>query len=599
MTADAEQILYRTGAKRSSISRPRRIAFFHTASLALISITAAATAQAPPAASAPATDIPTRMQQIVDSFVDAKQFMGTVLVARDGHILLDKGYGDADLEWQIPNSPTTKFRIGSMTKQFTAASIMLLEERGKLNVNDPVKKYMPDAPAAWDKVTIASVLSHTSGIPSFTSFPDYHAKEATPTTPAELVARFRDKPLDFPPGEKWSYSNSGYVLLGYLIEKISGQTYQEFLQQNILTPLAMHDTGYDSNQAIIPRRASGYSPGPNGPENTGYIDMTIPFSAGALYSTTEDLLKWEQALFAGKVVSQASLAKMIAPVKNDYGFGLAIHDESGHKVIEHGGGIEGFNTQMNYYPDDKLVIIVLGNLNGSAPGDIASKLGAVAHGQKVTLVSERKEVTVSPDILKTYVGTYQLAPEFKLNITLEDGKLFVQGTNQPKFPMFAESPTDFFMRVVDAQGTFVKDAGGQVNTLIWRQNGHEAKAARVATETPAAPTTPASPNAANPSGPSGNASASGDVPVPENVLATYTGTYQLTPEFKIAITLENGQLSEQATNQPKVPIYPKSETLFYLKVVDAQIEFVKDAGSKVTGLILHQNGRDLHGERMP
>jgi CubicO group peptidase (beta-lactamase class C family) len=290
-----------------------------------------------------------RMEQVIQSYVDGKKFMGTVLVAQNGKILLDKGYGSANLEWNIPDSPSTKFRIGSMTKQFTAAAILLLEERGKLKTDDLIKKYMPDAPAAWDKITIFNLLTHTSGIPSFTSFPDYRSTEVTPTTPEKLVERFRDKPLDFQPGEKWDYSNSGYVLLGYLLEKISGQTYKEFIQENIFKPLGMNDSGYDSNSAIIPHRASGYTPTPNGPVNAGYIDMTIPFSAGALYSTTDDLLRWEQGLFGGKVLSAASLKKMTTPFKNDYAFGLGVRSDKGHTVIEHGGGIEGFNTQMSYF----------------------------------------------------------------------------------------------------------------------------------------------------------------------------------------------------------------------------------------------------------
>jgi len=315
-----------------------------------------------------------RMEQIVQSYVSAKQFMGSVLVARGNDIVFDKGYGFADLEWDIPNSPTTKFRLGSITKQFTAASILLLEERGKLSVTDPVKKYMPDAPAAWDKITIFHLLTHTSGIPNFTSFPDYASKEPFPTTPEQLVARFRDKPLDFEPGEKFSYSNSGYVLLGYLVEKISGETYAKFVQENIFTPLGLKDSGYDSNAAIIPHRAQGYSPGPGGLVNAGYIDMTTPLSAGGLYSTTEDLLRWEQGLFGGKVLSAASLAKMTTPNKGDYAFGLAVHTSGGHKVIDHNGGIEGLNTVLKYFPEDKLTVIVLGNQNGGAPEAIGGAL---------------------------------------------------------------------------------------------------------------------------------------------------------------------------------------------------------------------------------
>jgi CubicO group peptidase (beta-lactamase class C family) len=415
-----------------------------------------------------------RMEQIIQANVP-KQFMGTVLVAQDGKVLLDKGYGFANLEWEIPNTPTTKFRLGSVTKQFTAASILLLEERGKLKVEDPVKKYMPDAPAAWGKITIFHVLTHTSGIPSFTGFPDYQPTEAIPTTPEKLVARFRDKPLEFEPGTKWNYSNSGYVLLGYLIEKISGQKYSEFVQQNIFTPLGMKDSGYDSNSAVIAHRAAGYSRSPNGPVNTGYIDMTIPFSAGALYSTTEDLLRWEQGLFGGKVLTAASLAKMTTPFKQDYAFGLGVSTSNGHKMIAHDGGIEGFNTSLAYYPDDKLVVAVLANLNGPFAGQIAANLAKVEHGEKVVLPGERKETTVSPEILKQYVGTYELAPTFSIAITLENGQLMTQATNQGKLPLFAESETMFFLKVVDAQVEFVKNEKGEVTHMVLHQNGRDTK----------------------------------------------------------------------------------------------------------------------------
>jgi CubicO group peptidase (beta-lactamase class C family) len=401
--------------------------------------------------------------------------MGAALVARGADVLLNKGYGFANLEWDIPNTPTTKFRLGSLTKLFTAASILLLEERGRLKIDDPVKKYLPDAPPAWDKITIFNLLTHTSGIPSFTSFPDYRSTEATSTTPEKLVQRFRDKPLDFQPGEKWDYSNSGYVLLGYLLEKITGQTYKEFIQENIFKPLGMNDSGYDSNSAIISHRASGYTPSPNGPVNAGYIDMTIPFSAGALYSTTDDLLRWEQGLFGGKVLSAASLRKMTTPFKNDYAFGLGVRSAKGHTVIDHGGGIEGFNTQMSYSPEDKLTVIVLSNLNGAAPAEMAPKLASAARGEAVVLPSERKEISVPKEVLAQYVGTYELTPDFSIVITLEGNQLMTQATHQPKVPMFAESPTRFFLKVVDAEVEFSKDAQGNVNSLTLYQGGREVK----------------------------------------------------------------------------------------------------------------------------
>jgi CubicO group peptidase (beta-lactamase class C family) len=421
-----------------------------------------------------------RMDQVVQSYVANRQFMGTALVARGSQVLLSKGYGSANLEWDVPNAPNTKFRLGSVTKQFTAASILLLEERGKLSVADPVKKYMPDAPAAWDKITIFHVLTHTSGIPSFTGFPDYAKLEPFAATPTELVARFRDKPLDFQPAEKWNYSNSGYVLLSYLIEKITGDTYEKFVRDNIFTPLGMKDSGYDSNSSVIPHRATGYVNGRNGFEHAGFIHMSIPHGAGALYSTTEDLLKWEQGLFGGKVVNAASLEKMTTPFKNNYAFGLGVETTGGRKLISHGGGIEGFNTELEYFPEDKLTVVVLGNVNGGAPGDIAKKLAALAHGETVKLQSERKEITLDPKVLSRYVGAYQMGPGTAMLITLEGNQLISKLGNQQPVSIFPESETMFFLKVVDAQLEFSKgEAEGKASQLILHQNGRDTTAKRL------------------------------------------------------------------------------------------------------------------------
>ena len=512
-----------------------------------------------------------RMDQIVRSYSDSHQFMGSVLVAQGDKVVFEKSYGNANLEWNIPDDSLTKFRIGSMTKQFTAASILLLEERGKLSTDDYVKKYMPDAPATWDKITIYNLLTHTSGIPSFTSFPDYSTSEATPTTPKALVDRFRDKPLEFQPGEKWNYSNSGYVLLGYLLEKISGQTYADFVTQNIFKPLGMKDSGYDSNSAVIPHRATGYTPSPGGPVNSGYIDMTIPFSAGALYSSAHDLLMWEQALFGGKVLSAAALKKMTTPYKENYGCGLMITTTKGHLEYEHGGGIEGFNTEMAYYPDDKLTVIVLANLNGGAPGDIAGKLAAVAHGDKVVLQSELKEIKVSHEILAKYVGYYELAPGIFITMSLNGDRFFTQLTGQPKFEVFAETEKDFFLRVVDAQLTFEMDGQGKVTDLVLHQNGRDQRAKR------------------SEAGPLPSKEHK-EVTIDPKILDNYVGGYELAPNFILTVTREGDHLFTQATGQEKVEVFPESDHDFFLKVIDAQITFETDSQGKATGLVLHQAG---------
>lgn len=520
-----------------------------------------------------------RMEQVVQSFVKDKQFMGAVLVARGNDVLLDKGYGFANLEWHIPDSPKTKFRLGSITKQFTAAAILLLEERGKLKVDDSVKKYMPDAPAAWDKITIFNLLTHTSGIPNFTSFPDYRKLEPFAATPEELVTRFRDKPLDFQPGEKWSYSNSGYVLLGYLIEKISGESYAQFVQDNIFKPLGMVESGYDSNSAIIEDRASGYAPGQNGiVVNAGYIDMTIPLSAGGLYSTTEDLLRWEQGLFGGKLLSAASLKKMTTPFKNDYAFGLGVRSVNGHEEIAHGGGIEGFNTALAYYPDEKLTVVVLANVNGPAQ-EIATDLHTIAEGGNVVLTSERKVVKMDPKTFDGYVGSYQLAPGFILKVSREGNRFMTQASGQGPVEIFPEGDHDFFANVVNAQITFVTNSQGQATELILHQGGEHRHAPRV-------------------EGTTGEPKEHKQVQVNTKLWESYVGNYQLTPNFSIAITRERDHLFEQATSQPKFEIFPESDKDYFLKVVDAQITFVTDAQGRATELILHQGGADQHAKRV-
>jgi CubicO group peptidase (beta-lactamase class C family) len=516
-----------------------------------------------------------RMDAVVRSYADAKTFMGSVLVARDGNVLFSKSYGSANLEWEIPNTPTTKFRLGSITKQFTAASILLLEQSGKLKTDDLVKVYLPDAPAAWGEIKIFHLLTHTSGIPNFTSFPDYKKMEPFATSTADVVATFRGKPLEFAPGERMNYSNSGYVLLGYLIEKISGQSYEQFVKENIFTPLGMKDSGYDSNSAVIARRASGYTPGPGGPVNAGFIHMSIPHGAGALYSTTEDLLRWEQGLFGGKLLSAASLKKMTTPFKSDYAFGLFVQTSDGNQRISHGGGIEGFNTSLAYYPASKVVTIALSNLNGAAPDQITAQLGQIANGGAVVLTSERKEITLPRETLAPLVGTYDLAPQIKIMVTLDGNQLMTQLSGQPKIPLFADSETSFFVKVVDAQFTFEKDARGAVTAVVLHQGGRDQRAPRV----------------------SDSELERKAVTVSPKILERYVGAYSFRPGMDMLVTLEGDQLVTQLGPQPKVPIFAESETSFFAKVVDAQIEFKVDATGKATALVLHQGPANIEAPR--
>lgn len=425
-----------------------------------------------PAHAQQATPDTARMDQIVSSYYDHKQFMGSVLVMRGDEVLFDKSYGYSNLEWDTPFTPDAKFRLGSLTKQFTAASIMLLQEQGKLKTSDLISLYLPNTPTAWNKITIRNLLTHTSGIPNFTDVPDYPTRVALlPTTPEKEYLSFRDKPLDFQPDEKFSYSNSNYILLGMIVEKASGMKYADFIQKNLFGPLHMDNTGVDSNARILHHRVYGYTRGPNGLVNSDYADMTVPFAAGALYSTTHDLVTWNNALYGGKLLKPESLTEMTTPYKRNYAYGLEVKTVDGYKHIAHGGGIEGFNTFLSYDSQDKLSVVALSNLNGAAPGVIATDLADVVHGKKVVLASERKSIQVSPAMLAQYVGTYALSPAFSVTIALAGDHLTAQPGKQPAFALAAESDTEFFSIEPDLQIEFFKNANGAVDHLVLHQGG--------------------------------------------------------------------------------------------------------------------------------
>lgn len=427
------------------------------------------------AAIAPAQDLTPKFDEYMNALVNQARFTGSVLVARDGKVIFGKGYGLANAELDVPNTPQTKFRLGSVTKQFTAAVILLLQERGKLNVQDPICKYLDNCPAAWSEITIHHLLSHTGGIPNFTSFPDYLPKMMMPVTAQEMIARFKDKPLDFKPGEKWSYSNSGYFLLGYITEKAAGESYESFLQKNIFEPLKMTNSGYDHFDTILKKRATGYSLAKGKTVNSAYLDMTQPYSAGSLYSTVDDLFLWNEALYSGKLLSAKSREAMITPVKNEYAYGLGVQTKSGRKMISHGGGINGFATFIARFPNESVTVVVLRNSDyGSpGPGSISQALAAIAFGEKAEIPAAVSEVKVDPKIYDAYVGKYELTPNFILTISKEGGRLMAEATGQPPVELFPESETKFFLKVVDAKITFVKDETGKVTHLILHQGGDQ------------------------------------------------------------------------------------------------------------------------------
>lgn len=309
----------------------------------------------------------------------------SMAVVRDGKAVLARGYGLANVEHGVPAKPETVFQLASVTKQFTAAAALLLADDGKLSLDDPISKHLPDLPAAWSGVTVRHLLNHTSGIKSYTSLPGFFKNARRDYSREELIGLVRDLPLEFQPGEKWAYNNTGYFLLGMLIERVSGKSYGEFLEERIFRPLGMTSTRVNEQLAVIPHRADGYSLEAGKLRRAEFVSPTQPYSAGALVSTVEDLAKWDAALYIDRPLKASLREEMWTATKltgggtAGYGYGWAVGEANGHKMIEHGGGIPGFSTQITRFPSQRLTVIVLTNLEGGHAGALARGVAALYH----------------------------------------------------------------------------------------------------------------------------------------------------------------------------------------------------------------------------
>lgn len=543
-------------------------------SIALMSICCAVQAQ----------DMQSKLDRYMQASVKVDHFMGSVLVAQNGKILFSRGYGMAHLKRGLPNTPQTEFRIGSVTKEFTAMAVLQLQARGKLRIRDPICKYVPQCPDDWRPITIYDLLTHTSGIPNFTSFANYLQLETETVTPAQLLADFKNKPLDFEPGAKFSYSNSGYEVLGYIIQRVSGDSYEDFLQKNIFGPLGMSHTGYDTSRHTNTEHAQGYAYSPDGYKPVRFVNMTVPYSAGALYSTVLDLYKWDRAVHHGKLIPQDLLNQMLSPqvaiggpAKAHYGFGWMISTELGHKEISHTGGIEGFTALNSWFPDDDAYVIVLDNVSSPVLGAVGRALTAILFGRAYEIPKEHEAISLKPEALEKFVGQYRLMPNFILTVRRAGDQLITQATGQGPLPIYPESKHEFFAKLVDAQIAFVENAKGDVTGLVLHQNGRNVPAKRISATAPPLPKA---------------------ISLPASVLAKYAGRYRLAPNFVLNVTRSGDHLSAQATGQQAAPIYPESRTRFFYKVVDAKIDFQLNSAGRVTGLVLHQGGRNIPAKKI-
>jgi CubicO group peptidase (beta-lactamase class C family) len=543
-----------------------------------------------------------KIDELMKQYYDYGQFNGAILVAEKGKILYDKGLGMANMEWSIPIQPDTKFRIGSVTKQFTATIILQLVEEGKIKLDGKITDYLTDyRKDTGDRVTIHHLLNHTSGIPSYTSRPDFGAAiMRNPYKVTDFVKQLTSGDLEFEPGTKFTYNNSGYVLLGAIIEKVTGKPYETVLTERILKPLGMTNSGYDSTAPLMARRASGYEKRPSGYVNAPYLDMSLPYAAGSMYSTVEDLYKWDQALHEGKILSAESKKLMFTPGLSNYGYGIRITDEAigkselKTKIIGHGGGINGFNSLLTRATDKGQTVIILDNVGqGGRHRQITNSIIAILNNQAFDTpkqsISEalyklaEKDVALavaeyrklkatkadSYDFAETELQGlgYQLVGMKRLQDAVEIFKLNVE--------MFPKSSNAY-----DTLGETYLELGQKDLALVNYKKAVEldpknAVAIRVVRQL------------------EGTA-----VKVDPSKFGDYVGDYQLNPNFVLSISKEGDKLFAARMGQPKMDVEPISETQFLIPQVKASITFERDTAGKVTGILLTQGNRTLPGKKI-
>jgi CubicO group peptidase (beta-lactamase class C family) len=545
-----------------------------------------------------AQDKAKQLDEMLQQYFEHGQFHGSALVAENGKVVFKKGYGMADYEWDIPIKPDTKFRLGSITKQFTATLILQLVEQGKIDLQGKLSDYLPYyRKDIGDKVTVHQLLNHTSGIPSYTSLPKFFEDVSrNPFGVEDFVKKYCSGELEFEPGSKFSYNNSGYFLLGAIVEQITGKKYEEMLQEKIFGPLGMKDSGYDHHATIIKHRATGYSKTADGYANSAYLDMSIPYAAGSLYSTVEDLYKWDRGLETEKVLTKKSKDLMFTPGMSNYGYGFFMGEmevgKTGKKVktIGHGGGINGFNTLITRLPESGSLVVLLGNVEGIQKlNDITLGAVAVINGQPY----EKPKYSIADTLFKTY-GEDGIAATVKQYRDLKASKSGDYDFSEPQlntlgYRLMALGKTKDALEIFKLNVEMFPEAFNPYDSLGEAYLADGNKELALENYRKSVELNPENENGKN----AIKRIESGETEVEPSVLQDYVGDYQLAPNFVLTITTENGKLFTQATGQAKVEVMPEGKDVFVLRAAGAKITFQRDASGKVTGLVLNQGGRDL------
>lgn len=524
-----------------------------------------------------AQNLESQIDDILNASYKSNEPGATALVYKNGDVIYRKGFGNANLELGVPMKPEHVFEIGSITKQFTAIAILMLEEKGKLKVEDDITKYIPDYPTNGKTITIHHLLNHTSGIKSYTGMQSFQANARRDMTPSEIIDFFKNEPMDFDPGEKFLYNNSGYILLGHIIEVITGETYADFVQKNFFDKLGMKNSYYGSHSKVIKNRAYGYQ-NRDGFVNANYLSMTLPYAAGSLMSNVDDLLKWQKALNTNKLITRKSYEKAINGSSLNsgehigYGYGLGAGKLQGSKSISHGGGIFGYTTQGIYMPEEDVFVSILTNCDCNSPGGVANKIAALAIGKP--FLDKADAITLSEAKLKQWVGAYEFPDGAIRHITVENGKIFSQREGSTKMEIYPMSESKFIFEDGDITYNFGTKNGKKQAEFITDVTviGNEINKAPPAEQK--------------------------EITLAPDVLKQYIGKYELQPGFILEVSVDGNQIFAQATGQPQFEIFAESEDNFFLKVVPAKLVFSKDDNGSINMVTLHQGGQQMPGKKV-
>ncbi|MEM6631814.1 MAG: serine hydrolase [Bacteroidota bacterium] len=500
---------------------------------------------------------------------------GVALVAKKGEIIYHKAFGKAHLELDVDMKSDNVFRIGSVTKQFTACAILKLMEAGKLKLDDPITNFIEDYPTHGHTITIEHLLTHTSGIRSYTDMGKWDSEiRKQDFTPEEMVDYFKNEPMDFAPGEQWRYNNSGYFLLGHIIELLSGQSYGEYLTENFFEPLGMKHTSYGNTSRIVPKRVAGYSPSERGLVNAPFLSMTQPYAAGSILSNVEDLHTWYEALMDYKVVSRESLEKAHTSYilnngrETGYGYGWILGEIQGSPQVWHGGGINGYLTATNYLPQEDVFVAVLSNCNCHSPTQVAIKMAAMAIGKPY--IFEKIELDTSE--IAAYQAVYASEDFGKLYVEATEGALTIMRSAGSKQTWEPYGKDKFFREGGLSTLQFHRNSEGKIDSVslgvtVGPDNGWKRTHEALPTASPVIALSP-------------------------KELTKYEGKYELAPEFILHIFQEEGILYAQATGQGRFEIKSYEPHKFFTEVVDAKIHFHVNDAEEVSGLTLVQGGEN-------